>query len=175
MPKITGVAIILGSLVLLAVFNGCGLGGSVTVQSIGNVSVASNLTTKTEVMCMDTVVGNVSAITPNDADNAIVSMKIRRKFQNFIHNDSVVTMKRKFAIAGDAYLEISQGKGEPLNPAIPLQLIQERGLDQGTKQLINKIARAVVSATDATNNQPIAVTLKQELGKQAQTNTATGQ
>ena len=41
-------------------------------------------------------------------------LKIRGDFTRFVRSDSVAVLKKKFTVAGDAYVEIRKGEGEPL-------------------------------------------------------------
>jgi phospholipid/cholesterol/gamma-HCH transport system substrate-binding protein len=67
-----------------------------------------------EVRVLDTPAGTVQDIQPR-ADGVMEGVfRVRGRFFQYIRDDSTGVVKRTFGVAGDAYLEITRGFGDPL-------------------------------------------------------------
>lgn len=67
-----------------------------------------------EVQVLQTPVGLVHRIVVRDDGEMEARLRIQGEFTRFVREDSVATIRKKFTVAGDAYVEISRGKGEAL-------------------------------------------------------------
>lgn len=69
-----------------------------------------------EVEILETLVGSVIRIEPTEEGMIRGVMKIRRDFLPYVRSDSIALVKKKLGVGGDAYVVISQGRGDPLPP-----------------------------------------------------------
>lgn len=69
-----------------------------------------------EVFLMGTSVGSVQDIAPGEDGRMRAQVTVRRDYSQFIRVDSTAVIRKTFGIAGDSFLEISRGTGEPLPP-----------------------------------------------------------
>lgn len=67
-----------------------------------------------EVQILQTPVGVVDSITVRDDGSVEGVLRIRGDFTRFVRADSVAMIRKKFAVAGDAYVEITRGTGDAL-------------------------------------------------------------
>lgn len=74
-----------------------------------------------EVQVMGTVVGSVRDIEFDDSGKMVAQAMLIGDFTRFVRQDSEAIIKKKFGVAGDAYVEITRGTGEPLGPDAVLQ------------------------------------------------------
>ncbi|MBN1674262.1 MAG: MCE family protein [Kiritimatiellae bacterium] len=70
-----------------------------------------------EVKILNTVAGTVTEITPNERGDIEATFVIRGVYQRYVRKDSVALVKKKFEIAGDAFVEILPG--DPAQPMMP--------------------------------------------------------
>lgn len=69
-----------------------------------------------EVMILGVVVGSVISVVPDDAGRMSALVAVRTDFLRFVRTDSVVKITKTLGFAGDAFVEISGGKGAELPP-----------------------------------------------------------
>jgi len=67
---------------------------------------AFGLTKGSDIIIMNTQAGHISSITPNSQGFLEAELNIKQTFHKFVLEDSVVIIKKKFALAGDSYIEI---------------------------------------------------------------------
>jgi ABC-type transporter Mla subunit MlaD len=68
-----------------------------------------------EVSILGTKVGQVVHITPQENGTMMADLKIRGDyFKQYVRDDSVAMLKKKFGLGGDAFISITRGKGAPL-------------------------------------------------------------
>ena len=63
-----------------------------------------------------------------DGGRILAHVKVRGDFERFVRADSTATIKKVFGVAGDSFIEITRGTGEPLpaqNAPIPCQSTEE--------------------------------------------------
>ena len=73
------------------------------------------LTQGSTVEILGTVAGDVTDIVIDPNQRMYAEVRIDREMVPFIRSDSKATIRKTFGIAGDAYLEISRGSGQPLD------------------------------------------------------------
>jgi phospholipid/cholesterol/gamma-HCH transport system substrate-binding protein len=73
------------------------------------------LTQGSTVEILGTVAGDVTDIVIDPNQRMYADVRIDREMVPFIRSDSKATIRKTFGIAGDAYLEISRGSGQPLD------------------------------------------------------------
>jgi phospholipid/cholesterol/gamma-HCH transport system substrate-binding protein len=75
---------------------------------------AAGIRQGSEVYFLGTLVGTVSDVTVDPAGRMKADVNIRRDFFRFMRADSSAVVKKKFGVAGDAFFEITRGRGPPL-------------------------------------------------------------
>jgi phospholipid/cholesterol/gamma-HCH transport system substrate-binding protein len=68
-----------------------------------------------EVEIMGTKAGKVLRIVINPDQQMHADVQIQSDMKSFVRRDSVVVIRKRFGVAGDSYLDISRGIGEPLD------------------------------------------------------------
>lgn len=102
-----------------------------------------------EVRVIGVAVGNVEAITVNDVGRMQARIAVQGDLARFIRQDSQVLIKKTFGLAGDAFLEISRGDGEPLEPDGKLSAAVTEELPGLAEQLVEQVrAEAVPTIRD---------------------------
>ena len=89
-----------------------------------------------DVQVLGTVVGQVETIMVSDAGQMEAIISVREDFGRFVRNDSDATIKKRFGMAGDAFVEISRGRGEPLDKE---NATLRCGVDEGPTELLNEV------------------------------------
>jgi len=75
----------------------------------------SGLTKGSAVEILGTKAGEVRDIVINPSEKIYADVRIDSEMAVFVRSDSKATIRRTFGIAGDAYLEITRGSGQPLD------------------------------------------------------------
>ena len=75
---------------------------------------AAGIRQGSEVYFLGTLVGSVSDVEVNGKGRMEAEASIRRDFFRFVRADSSAIVKKKFGVAGDSFLEITRGEGQPL-------------------------------------------------------------
>ena len=104
-----------------------------------------------EVRVLGTPAGWVDEIRPGMEERGLeTSLILQGKFKRFIRTDSIAKVKKKFEVAGDAYVEITLGDvSRPMmesGDAIPC--IQDEELIQAAKKMVDDFRRAAVPMLD---------------------------
>ncbi len=101
-----------------------------------------------EVWVMNTAAGRVRSITPSGDEEMEATMQIRRRFQPYVRLDSVARVKRKFGVAGDAYVEISVGGGKPIVDGATLQSARDEDLMEVARKALVQVEDEVLPMLD---------------------------
>jgi phospholipid/cholesterol/gamma-HCH transport system substrate-binding protein len=72
-----------------------------------------------EVFILGVSAGLVDDVIVKEDGRVKAHVKIRHDFERFVRVDSVASIKKAFAVAGDSFMEISAGAGVPLPPENP--------------------------------------------------------
>ena len=72
-----------------------------------------------EVFILGVSAGLVDDIVVGDDGRMNAHVKIRHDFERFVRADSSASIKKAFAVAGDSFMEITQGTGAPLRGRAP--------------------------------------------------------
>jgi phospholipid/cholesterol/gamma-HCH transport system substrate-binding protein len=70
-----------------------------------------------EVRILGTLAGEVGPIVPGASGDLETTLKLKGRFHPYVRADSIALVKRKFEVAGDAYVEITLG--DPQSPLLP--------------------------------------------------------
>lgn len=103
-----------------------------------------------EVRILGALAGRVGEIIPSDDGGMETVLVIKSRFGRFVRDDSVAKVKKKFEVAGDAYVEITLG-----NPARPMlksddfiACVQDVELIQAARKMVDDFRAAVVPILD---------------------------
>jgi phospholipid/cholesterol/gamma-HCH transport system substrate-binding protein len=117
--EITGTFVLLIVLALIAAIVWTGyrqrwFRGTVTLWIVLPETGAAGIRQGSEVYFLGVPVGTVSDVIVDAAGRMEAQTSIRSDFFRFIREDSFAVVKKQFAVAGDAYFEITRGHGRPL-------------------------------------------------------------
>lgn len=99
-----------------------------------------------EVRILGALVGNVESISVDEEGNMTGVITVRGNFIRFVREDSRAIAKKKFGVAGDAYVEITKGTGAPLPEGATLTCIKDTELIELIGQVVDEI-RSTVTPT----------------------------
>ena len=107
-----------------------------------------------EIDILGTVVGTVDRIEVLENDRLQAVLNIRGDFIRFIHTDSEAVIKRKFGVAGDAFIDISVGQGQPIDMthSPTLTCRKDTELLEIVQQVIEQIQQATLPAIEELQN-----------------------
>lgn len=98
-----------------------------------------------EVRILGALVGNVTEISVDDTGQMTGEATVRGQFMRFVRVDSKAIAKKKFGIAGDAYVEISKGNGEPLpEPGGSLACTKDTEIMDLLTQILDQFQQAIM-------------------------------
>jgi len=96
------------------------------------------------VQILGTTVGRVEQITVDEDGFMTGVLTVKGDFFQFVRTDSRVIVKRKFGIAGDAYVEIGKGSGPELPPGGGLVAMKDTDLNELLQELLARIRESTV-------------------------------
>lgn len=103
-----------------------------------------------EVRILGTLAGWVGEIVPAEDAGMATTLILQGKFGKFVRTDSIAKVKKKFEVAGDAYIDITLG-----NPAQPMlrtgdyiPCVQDVELIEAAKKMVNNFSDAALPMLD---------------------------
>ena len=102
-----------------------------------------------EIEILGTIVGKIEGITVNDDGSMRGEMMVKGDFIRFIRSDSLAIAKKKFGIAGDAYVEITKGRGDVMPEDATLTLLKDTELMEIAQNMLNQIQDSTVPAINS--------------------------
>lgn len=103
-----------------------------------------------EVRILGALAGRVGEIVPSEDGGMETVFVIKGRFGQFIRDDSVAKVKKKFEVAGDAYVEITLGT--PSRPVLRsrdfIQCVQDVELIQAARKMVDEFRAAAVPMLD---------------------------
>jgi phospholipid/cholesterol/gamma-HCH transport system substrate-binding protein len=96
-----------------------------------------------EVRILGALVGSVEAITVDEAGGMTGEITIRGNFIRFVRTDSKAIAKKKFGVAGDAFVEITKGSG----PLLPEEGVLACTKDTELVAMIEDVVRQIRETT----------------------------
>ncbi len=99
-----------------------------------------------EVQILGTTVGQLRRIDVEDDGLMAGELVIKGDFFQFVRADSRAVVKKKFGIAGDAFVEITQGTGAALPEDAELQATKDTELIEIAQNILKQIEEATVPA-----------------------------
>ncbi len=101
-----------------------------------------------EVEILGTVVGRIERIKVRSDGSMRGEITVKGDFIRFVRTDSQAIAKKKFGVAGDAYVEITKGQGDVLPEGTPLTLLKDTELLEIAQEMLNQIRDATVPALE---------------------------
>jgi phospholipid/cholesterol/gamma-HCH transport system substrate-binding protein len=109
----------------------------------------AGLSTGATVEVLGTNAGTVKRIVIDPNQNFHAVVEIESGMKDFVRRDSKVTIKKQFGIAGAAYLEISRGRGEPLDwDYAVLDAATDRSATDGVGDLLADLQKRIYPILD---------------------------
>lgn len=144
----TFVLIVLGALIAVIL-----LAGRSQRWFIGNVNLriilpeggAAGIREGSEVYFLGTLMGTVSDVSVDPTGRMEAEVNIRRDFFLFVRDDSSAVVKRKWGVMGDAYFEISRGRGKTL-PEKNARIVCREQLPSALEAAVEEIRHEAVPA-----------------------------
>jgi phospholipid/cholesterol/gamma-HCH transport system substrate-binding protein len=101
-----------------------------------------------EVQILGTTVGRIEKILIDEDGKMLGKLTIKGDFIRFVRTDSVAKVKKKFGIAGDAFIEITKGTGDPIAEGFDLMIASDTELGEVAQELLDEIRKAVLPAIE---------------------------
>ena len=95
---------------------------------------------------LGTAVGKVERIVVKDDGRMGAEIAIRGEFNRFVRSDSLALVKKRYAVAGEAFITITEGKGEPLAPGSSLAVTKDTELTEMLEELLEQVRTTTVPA-----------------------------
>ena len=126
------------------------------------------------VMVMGTEAGEVTDIEITPDDRMTARMAVRQDFARFIGTDSRATIKRTLGVAGDAFVEISGRRGQPLPTGALIETVVDRAVSDMLQETLEQIRTEALPAMRgirlaAENHAQLVVTLEEPILKALET------
>jgi phospholipid/cholesterol/gamma-HCH transport system substrate-binding protein len=120
----------------------------------------SGLATGAEVQVLGIRAGEVHDIIVNANQRMRAIARIDDQMRPFIRDDSVVSIRRQFGVAGAAYIDISRGKGKELawNYIAVLSATSERGPTDTIGQMVDELRAKIIPLLDDAQKAVVAFT-----------------
>ncbi len=101
-----------------------------------------------EVQILGTPVGAVQSIRVRDDGRMRGSLTVKGDFIRFVRTDSKAMVKKKYGIAGDAYVEITQGRGVAREPDMPLSVTKDTEITEIAQDILKRLQETTVPAIE---------------------------
>lgn len=102
-----------------------------------------------EVRVLETPAGTVQDILPGEGGTMEGILRVRGRFFSYLRDDSIAVVKRSLVVAGDAYVELLRGKGEPLpEQGAVLAIIKDTEILQQAESLLEEVRATTVPAIE---------------------------
>ncbi|HOO77345.1 MAG TPA: MlaD family protein [bacterium] len=113
---------------------------------------------------LGTTVGTVPDISVAEDGSMEGKIEIRGDFVRFIRKDSQAVIRKAFVVAGDAYIEITRGKGERLAPDSFIPCRRDKEITETLQSTLEEIQ---LQARDVMEQARITLKVYAELGEEA--------
>jgi phospholipid/cholesterol/gamma-HCH transport system substrate-binding protein len=100
------------------------------------------------VLILGTTVGKVELIEVDELGFMTGVITVKDDFYQFVRTDSLAIVKKKFGIAGDAFIEITKGSGSPLDGA-GLAPFKDTDLNELLQDLVTQLREAIMPLMDS--------------------------
>lgn len=97
-----------------------------------------------EIQILGATVGRVGKIRVKDDGSMYTTLAIKGDFIRFVRADSRAIVKKKLVVTGDAYVEITQGRGAPLGDDPVMQAVRDTEITELAQEILKEIQNAVL-------------------------------
>lgn len=99
-----------------------------------------------EVQILGTTVGRIERIRVREDGSMSGTMTVKGDFIRFVRADSRAIVKKKFGVAGDAFVEITKGQGPELDGEIALMAVKDTEITEIAQDILKQIQDATLPA-----------------------------
>ncbi|OQA27768.1 MAG: hypothetical protein BWY59_01003 [Verrucomicrobia bacterium ADurb.Bin345] len=99
-----------------------------------------------EVRILGALVGSLEEISVAEEGEMSGVIRIRGNFIRFVRTDSRAIAKKKFGLAGDAYLEITKGSGPPLPEDAVMKVEKDTEITEMIQEVIERVEEVALPA-----------------------------
>lgn len=89
-----------------------------------------------DVLVMNTLAGRVARISPSGEGRMEVSLLIQNSFMPNLRTGAIARVKRKFGLAGDAYVEIEPGEGPPITDGAVIPCVRDKEIIETARKML---------------------------------------
>lgn len=97
-----------------------------------------------DIQILGTSVGRVGRIRVSDDGSMHATLEIKGSFIRFVRSDSRAIVKKKFGVAGDAYVEITQGRGAELGENPVMRAVKDTEITEIAQDILRQIQDATL-------------------------------
>lgn len=97
-----------------------------------------------EVVILDTPAGRVREVVPVEDGSIRATFVINNRFRQYIRKDSVAKVKKKFVAAGDSFIEIEVGSGDPVQDGDFIKCVKDEELMETVQAALKKVEEVFV-------------------------------
>ncbi len=109
------------------------------------------LSTGADVEVLGTRIGTVRKVVIDPTQHLYADVELDRAATGFIRGDSAAIIKKRYGIAGAAYLDITRGSGAPLDwESAEIQATSERDPSESMNTMVDEVKRRVLPIIDDT-------------------------
>ncbi len=101
-----------------------------------------------EVQILGTTVGSVTGIRVREDGRMRGRLTVKGDFIRFVRLDSKAIVRKKYGIAGDAYVEITQGKGPERELEMPLVVSKDTEITEIAQDILKRLQETTVPAIE---------------------------
>lgn len=142
--ELTGGLVLLAALLLVAAVLIAGRAQQwfepvLTIETTFPIEGSSGIKRGAEVVVLGTPVGRVEQVDVEEDGTVFATLSVVGDFARFVREDSVAVIKKKFEVAGDAYIEISRGTGRRLADGDEIGSRRDTALTEKVNELIERL------------------------------------
>jgi phospholipid/cholesterol/gamma-HCH transport system substrate-binding protein len=93
-------------------------------------------------------VGKVESIEVEEDGRIYGVISVKGDFIRFVRTDSKALIKKRFGVAGEAFIQITEGKGEPFSPEFNLECIKDTEITDIAEEILKQIRESTIPAIE---------------------------
>jgi phospholipid/cholesterol/gamma-HCH transport system substrate-binding protein len=97
-----------------------------------------------EVQIRNTMAGKTGKIVPTPDGQMMTTLKIKERFRPFLTKDSIAKIKKKFGVAGDAFVEITRGTGTMIEDGDTIECRKDEELMETAQKMLGEVEKVVL-------------------------------
>lgn len=97
-----------------------------------------------EVQIRNTAAGKTGKIVPTPEGHMMTTLKIKERFRPFLTKDSVAKVKKKFGVAGDAFVEVTRGTGLTIEDGDAIECLKDEELMETAQKMLEEVEKVVL-------------------------------